>query len=329
LNPAVIIYTDSVVDPAFLYGLNRDIPVFVVSANNPHLRVNRPNAFIIQREQWGEFNIAPDAPFIGGKSSRALGFLKAAQQGFDLLIAISDTCIIPRSIDVFYSKAFEEGPQYQISSPCGWVNTIGNKRCFSRGFPFQYRTDWSFELNAAAETISVAHYGLWRGCLDQSAITTQSLDYVTLRNSFSMVCSDGNFFIPSAINCAFKKSNLFLSYCPPVPMGDIIGGLITQSFLSRRKERITFGKPIVRRVSPELDVEGEVILTSIIDELMSWLGSIPVLPKTALLESFSVFVHDMEPALAARSLSPLASLVLAPLPGFYTDWVSLLQGTSL
>lgn len=189
-----------------------------------------------QREELGDELYSKFEKFHKSSACRNFGHWIAYRKGFDIIIGLDSDCIVPPD---FVSKHIEA----LMKNGYGWVNPIENTNWFPRGFPYHER----------ARQI-VLNVGLWENELDVNGSDRvrggnppkdPGVNKQELAHGIIPLCGM-NFSCWAWMIPAF----LFL---PNFDDGeekfrrydDIWGGYIFQKLMQKRKEKISYGFPIV------------------------------------------------------------------------------------
>ena len=324
---ALIILSQQLVDPVFLYGLdphrNRGadmrVRTIVVDdsdagvAGTPH-PVHRPDTDVLTQTEL---------PFRRNTAERlGMGLLNAwGQRSLDMVFIVSDRVILPNTFAQFYTQAMDNCER-RFTSPSGWLNPLAHEKVFSPGFPAHLRDNWEYNFKATADDVKVAaHMGLTRGIPEVSAISIQKkIDRPTLR---TVSLWPSGWFPVSYTNFGARRD--VIPAMLPVPLGHyasvILAGRLLQALARRKGEAITLGRPIVRRletpVNAFLEVQELLVETTFIDMLDK---IVPELKVGTYLE----MMVDFSKRLTLRDLSPWQSL-FETWPALLDAWLTELQ----
>lgn len=204
------------------------------------------------------------APFIPYDSDnrRNIGYLMAAEEGAELLIALDDDNLVGQG-DYLAAHRIVGGVHRlpTVASPSGWYNicelleTDPPRTIYPRGYPYTHRwADGALQWSETEGRVLV-NEGLWVGAPDVDAVTrlNEPVRTVALRRPRVMLAR-GTFAPINTQNTAIDRDVLPAFYfvlqagrSGPVIMdrfGDIFCGLFVNKVVEALDGRIVFGVPV-------------------------------------------------------------------------------------
>jgi len=186
---------------------------------------------------------------------RNLAHYLAYKEGYDVVFSLDYDCVAPRGFIDEHTSVFFRKKQKMISSKSGWVNPLGSKKWFSRGFPYRERRKESIDVSVTTTNKRVVlNMGLWRNVVDINAIDKvlskppkkfkAAYDHISV-NGFIPLCGMNNAFLREIIPAYFFLPNFKIGDCVVSRHDDIWGGYILQKLVHKRGDLISFGKPVV------------------------------------------------------------------------------------
>ena len=259
-NPKLALVSAVHIQPseAWIKGLPRDIPVFIVDDSNGKVKIDLPNVkmfdYAAQKNQWSHKKNRSKykhfhQKFHKSSACKMFGLWYAYKKGFDAVIMIDSDCVIT---DI----SFVELHKYVIGlNGTGWHNTIEKFKdgsFFPRGYPYNER-----------ERKIVMHMGLWYGQMDingadkmlDANLGEMHPNWFPIdcfeRVAGSMPISGMNLVIRrEAIPAYLLLPNLDVDKLKFRRHDDIFGGYIFQQLIRKLDGCVTFGSPLVYHDSP-------------------------------------------------------------------------------
>ena len=234
-----------------------DVPVYVVE-DNPERTFSLPPDIHARHYSWQDIEgeMGADSWIIPRRSDciRSYGFLKAYEDGADVIITLDDDCL-PLAPSLGRAKAFIADHLAELDyRPARWVTTVDNKGLFTpRGIPYQNAGEMEIVLNM----------GGWRGVPDLDG--PQSLAW--LRRPYPHYemhpwhpVPQGQYFPMCGMNLAFDTKIVPLMYFllmgqdeagvhyPYDRFGDIWCGIIAKKILDAWGYGVSAGTPLVHHI---------------------------------------------------------------------------------
>jgi len=134
---------------------------------------------------------------------RNYGFLKAYEQGADIIVTLDDDCYPVKG----HSLIAQHQQNLELSVPKKWTNTYPDSRhLYTRGMPY---------LNRKDSPVMLSH-GLWTNVLDHDGPThLHNLDFkATFAEHFLQILPSGSYFPMCSMNLAFRREIAPIMYFP-------------------------------------------------------------------------------------------------------------------
>jgi Reversibly glycosylated polypeptide len=192
---------------------------------------------------------------------RNIGYLKAAEQGADILVAVDDDNYVKD--DDWYTAHTVVGKTVTLPtassatkwwSPCRMMDTDPPRRLFPRGHPYGKRHLPDDEMRTATTGRVVLNGGLWLLEPDVDSLTrlTEPVRCTRLNESRVML-APGTWAAINTQNTAFHRETLPAFYFVPISAfiggivveryGDIWAGLFCRKAIDHLNDRVTYGIP--------------------------------------------------------------------------------------
>jgi hypothetical protein len=226
---------------------------------------------------------------------RNIGFLMAAEQDANVIIAIDDDNYATPNED-FYKYHSIVGKKATLSTvistsgwfnPCTMLETDHGGLIYPRGYPFSKRRKEQYTFTETTGQIAL-NMGLWTADPDADAVThlANPTQIVRMKSeSDSIMLAPGTYAPINTQNTAFRRNTLPCYYYVLMNAslkglkidryGDIWSGFFVKKAIDKMDERVTIGRPIVnhKRNSHNYlkDLKCELWGMLLTEEIVKWL----------------------------------------------------------
>jgi len=187
---------------------------------------------------------------------RNLAHYLAYKEGYDVVFSLDYDCVIPKDFVKEHVSILGNGPKSFIKSQSGWINSLGSKEWFSRGFPYGERRKESLKVPVGlTKKRVVLNTGLWKNVVDINAIdkvmrkAPKGFKLPSQKNvaveGLTPLCGMNNVFLREVIPAYFFLPNFKIDSWTVSRHDDIWGGYILQKLAHKKGDLISFGKPVV------------------------------------------------------------------------------------
>lgn len=310
---------------AFLKAWNFEYPVYLIEdapertfdAYPPHVRSTSAiphTGQVVRHFSWLDIDedLRDDSWIISRRNSgiRCYGFLKAVQDGADIIITLDDDCL-PNDSEPSYTDYLVEGHLDVLRATFPrWVSTI-ESHYPARGMPYRNRGEMEVMLNM----------GGWTGVMDVDAMTelvsAGMVRNVPMRRLLPV--PQGTFFPMCWMNLSFKRQMLPLMYAPlmgedkngnPWPFNrfdDIWCGVFLKKICDILGLAVTAGWPIVNHAKASSiwanlrkEVEGVIVN----EYLWQWVDAFMPSKTDDLASAYCELAAQVEHSFSAIATKP-------------------------
>lgn len=192
-------------------------------------------------------------------ASRNIGHYIAYKEGFDVIIALDYDCgTRPGWLDGHLSALDKvaDAPAVRPVTEKGWVNSIDTPGFYSRGYPYEFRTEdrSAVEMVTASGEVKL-NMGVWDGILDLNGIDklqggepgdpqlASEINRIALGNI--PVCGMNTAFNAEITPAYFFLPDLWINGWQLSRHDDIWGGYIVKKLMDLRGDLFAYGNPVV------------------------------------------------------------------------------------
>jgi len=242
----------------FLESLPKSVPIIIIDDSNGKLRLDRKRFDIYnyrrQKKVLGKF-YEDFRIFHHSSACRNLAHYLTYKFGFEAIIALDYDCRVPQSFLLDHLNALTFKNALGVRTNTGWINPLLDTHWYSRGYPYEYRTpDLKFRFQKIKNPRVVFNMGLWKDIIDINAIDkvlNPPPKKISLKKNYLIPLDNiplsgmNNIFLKEIIPAYFFLPNFRIGNWTVSRHDDIWGGYILKRLIDKKREFITFGRPIV------------------------------------------------------------------------------------